>query len=106
MYGIVVGEMGISRHEFLYTLKLWEIVAIRKAYEKRIARAWETARFMAYCTVKSSMRGAPKVRNLYEFFPLPSDPKDDDDVELPNDAEIERLQREMRKFNAENNITG
>ena len=91
--------MGISRHEFFYTLKLWEIVAIRKAYEKRIARAWETARFMAYCTVKSSMGGAPKVRSLYEFFPLPSDPKDDD-VELPNDAEIERLQREMRNLRA------
>lgn len=94
-----MGEIGIPRDQFLYTLKLWEVVSIRKGYERRICREWEVARFNAFCTVKSSMGGAPKIKTMQDLLRLPIDRDDDEVGEMPTDAEIERLQREMRKFN-------
>ena len=79
---------------------MWEILAIRKGYERRIVKSWETARFVAYCVVKSSMGGAPKIRSLQDLLTLPVDEDDDSEPgELPSDEEIERLQEEMRKYN-------
>ena len=79
---------------------MWEILAIRKGYERRVLKTWETSRFLAYCVVKSSMGGAPKVRTLQDLIKLPSDTDEDFDPKtLPSDEEIERLQNEIREYN-------
>lgn len=98
---MVVGEIGIPREQFLYQLQWWEIVSIRRGYERRITHQWETARFVAYCTIKSSMGGAPKIKALSDLLPLPGDRKEED-TEIPTDAEIERLQEQMRAYNEQN----
>lgn len=93
-----MGEIGIPREQFLHDLKLWEIVAIRRGYEKRVLKSWETARFIAYCTVKSSMGGAPRIKTLQDLIRLP-DEEEEAISEMPNDEEIKRLQDEIRKYN-------
>lgn len=95
-----MGEIGIDKNQFLRDLRMWEILAIRKGYERRVVKSWETARFLGYCVVKSSMGGAPKVRTLQDLIKLPSDTDEDIDPKtLPSDEEIERLQNEIREYN-------
>jgi hypothetical protein len=43
-----VGEIGISRREFLYEINFWEALHIRNGYFKRHHPAWEQARLIAY----------------------------------------------------------
>lgn len=50
-YTLLVGEVGISRQEFLYELRLWEINAIVEGYRNRAHTAWEVARWQTFCIV-------------------------------------------------------
>jgi hypothetical protein len=43
-----VGEIGISRHEFYYELRWWEVKAIIRGYNARHHHSWEQARLVAY----------------------------------------------------------
>lgn len=43
-----VGEIGISRHEFLNELKFWELRSIIRGYNARHHAGWEQARLIAY----------------------------------------------------------
>ena len=45
---MLVGEIGIDRREFLYELKLWEIILITRGYFRRYHPGWEQARLIAY----------------------------------------------------------
>ena len=45
---MLVGEIGISRHEFYYELRWWEVRAIIRGYRKRYHPGWEQARLVAY----------------------------------------------------------
>lgn len=45
---MMVGEIGISRHEFLYELDLWEINAIIRGYRKRAHAIWESSRLTTF----------------------------------------------------------
>ena len=43
-----MGEIGISRHEFYYELRWWEVKAIIRGYNARHHHGWEQARLVAY----------------------------------------------------------
>lgn len=43
-----MGEIGISRHEFYYDLRWWEVKAIIRGYNARHHHGWEQARLVAY----------------------------------------------------------
>ena len=45
---MLVGEIGINRRDFLYELKLWEIILITRGYFRRYHPGWEQARLIAY----------------------------------------------------------
>ena len=45
---MLVGEIGIPRKEFLYDLKLFEIILITRGYFRRHHPGWEQARLIAY----------------------------------------------------------
>lgn len=50
---MLVGEVGISRKEFLYDLKLWEVRSIIKGYRCRSHAIWESARLNAFFSMSA-----------------------------------------------------
>ena len=69
-YTLLVGEIGIPRNEFLYTLKLWEINAIVKGYRRRNREHWEMSRHLGLtiCNVMGA-----KIDSAHDYLPLPWD---------------------------------
>lgn len=60
-YSLVVGEIGYSRDQFLYSLKWWEIKAIIEGYRKRertflLMTRWQT--YMIMLTGMADLRKA------------------------------------------------
>ena len=48
LFRLLVGEIGISRHEFWYELTWREVRAIIDGYNRRRRDGWEQARLIAY----------------------------------------------------------
>ncbi len=48
LFRLLVGEIGISRHEFWYELTWSEVRAIIDGYNRRRRDGWEQARLVAY----------------------------------------------------------
>ena len=48
LFRLLVGEIGISRHEFWYELNWREVRAIIDGYNRRRRDGWEQARLIAY----------------------------------------------------------
>lgn len=95
---MLVGECGVSRHEFLYVLKLWEIIAIQRGYHRRCARRWEPARFISFCTIKA-MGGGKEMHSLQDLIKFPWE--SDEPSGQPTVEEIKRLQEQVQKENEE-----
>jgi hypothetical protein len=88
-----VGEIGITRKEFLYELKLKDIILITRGYFRRHHPGWEQARFIAYHAAHcmGSKHTPPPVS---QWWPLPWE-KDD----LPNDDEVNEMREKIRREN-------
>ena len=50
-YELLVGEIGMNRHEVLYELQLWELNAIVTGYRRRSREMWESTRWQTYLIV-------------------------------------------------------
>ena len=63
-----MGEIGISRHEFLYEITYWEVLRIIKGYRRR---DWIRNQLMAECTYAAmyAMRD-PKGKTVKDLFPF------------------------------------
>lgn len=92
----MVGEIGISRREFLYELKAWEINAIIRGYDRRLHTPWETARFLAFCTAKSSMGGS-SIHHFHDLIRFPWE--SGSDMQEISDEEIEETRERLRQEN-------
>ena len=90
MYSILVGEIGIDRHEFLYELHLWEIRSILSGYRRRDRVQWETTRWQTWCILNAL--GA-KIHSLAELLPLPWE---DEFVGAPSQDDLNELRAKMR----------
>lgn len=93
-----MGEIGIPTDTALYKLTMWQIVAIRRGYFRRINRMWEQTRYAAYWTLKSSMRDTSKITSPQDLFTLPEE-RDDEEKEVISDEEVERIRDEIRRYN-------
>lgn len=93
-----VGEIGLSRHEFLYEIAFWEARRILRGYKKRYRLTHQLLAEVTYAAT-FSMRSA-EGKKVEDFFP--SLFKDDDyDYEPPITEEQERdLQELMAAENA------
>ena len=91
---MLVGEIGIQRNEFLYTLRLWEINAIVKGYRRRTREHWEMIRHigLTFCNVMGA-----KIDSAHDYLPLPWDDKATS-KEL-TEEEVNQLMELMRKEN-------
>lgn len=90
MYSILVGEIGIDRHELLYELRLWEIRSILSGYRRRDRVQWETIRWQTWCILNAL--GA-KIHSLADLLPLPWE---DEFEYAPSQDEIDELRAQMR----------
>lgn len=97
---MLVGEVGISRDEFLYTLRLWEIQAIIDGYRMRSRSLWESARMNAFF-VMSTMADLKKngIRSSEDLIRFPWEVSDRE--RQPTMDEQEQLREIMRRENAE-----
>lgn len=93
-YTLLVGEIGIPRNEFLYTLKLWEINAIVKGYRRRNREHWEMSRHLGLtiCNVMGA-----KIDSAHDYLPLPWD--DITTKKELTEEDVNELMELMRKEN-------
>ncbi len=63
-----MGEIGISRHEFLYELTWWEIDSIKRGYRKRNRFTHRLLAECVYATVFSNRD--PKGKTVQDIFPM------------------------------------
>lgn len=99
---MLVGEVGISRDEFLYTLRLWEIQAIIDGYRMRSRSQWESARMNAFF-VMSAMADLKKngIRSSEDLIRFPWEREMSGSERQPTLDEQEQLREIMRRENAE-----
>lgn len=93
-----VGEYGISRHEFLYEIRFWEVRRIIRGYKKRNRLTNQLLAESVYATIHV-MRDA-KGKTVADLFPSLFE-DDDEDYEPPiTDDEAAEMQANMRAMNA------
>ena len=94
---MLVGEIGITRHEFLYEISFWEVQRIIKGYRRRdMLRNQLIAEcvFAAMHVMRDSKGKTPK-----DFFPgLFDDEEDKDPVEPMSDEDHAYEQELMRRW--------
>ncbi len=105
-----VGEIGISRREYLYELDYLDMVQIERGYERRHRHEWSIARWETFHLMAAFCGG----KNLQESgihspvdliqFPWDYQPNKggDDDSLQPTPAVVEELRRKMREENERN----
>lgn len=94
---MLVGEIGISRKEFLYELRLWEIILITRGYFKRYHPGWEQARLVAYHAAHA-MGGKQMPPPIHSWLSFPWE-KAKALAEQPTDDEINEIREMLRKQN-------
>ena len=90
---MLVGEIGISRREVLYELKLKEIILITRGYWRRYHPGWEQARLIAYHAAHA-MGCKHMPPPITQWMQLPWEKAD-----LPDDEEVEEMRARIREEN-------
>lgn len=98
---MLVGEIGISRREFLYELRFWEVDAIIKGYRRRNRLTHQLLAEIVYTTTYS-MRD-PKGKTLEGMFPMLFDDDDDSDDPIMTKEDSDELQQLMEDLNSQQN---
>lgn len=96
-----MGEIGISRREFLYELHYWEVRRIIRGYRNRDKLKHQLIAECSYAAI-FAMRD-PKGRTVKDLFPqlFESDDEGINDDSDYTDDEIAELQAEMEAMNRE-----
>ena len=107
-YQYFVGEVGISRHEYLYELRFWEMMLIARGYERRKRDMWSAVRWQTFNLMWCSMADIKKAGIMRPSdllsFPWERDDEDDDGFgggNMPTAEDVKRMQEEMRRWNEE-----
>lgn len=95
---MLVGEIGIPRHEFLYDLRFWEVRRIIRGYRRR---DWLKHQLMAEIVYAAtfSMRD-PKGKTVSDMFPMLFDDEEDDEPPITKE-DVADLQQLITAVNAE-----
>lgn len=96
---MVVGEIGISRREFLYEVQWWEVNRIIRGYRRRGTLERQLLAEVVYSSM-FSMRD-PKGKSVSDLFPSLFEDDDEDNTKKPlPDDEHDNLVAEMDAINA------
>jgi hypothetical protein len=91
---MLVGEIGIDRREFLYELKLWEIILITRGYFRRYHPGWEQARLIAYNAAHCmGAKNPPTITQWLKF------PWERDHAEEISDDEVNEIRKQIESEN-------
>ena len=91
-----MGEIGISRHEFYYELKWWEVKAIIRGYNNRHHHGWEQARLVAY-NARFCMGSKNPIPTVTEWLKFPWEKEEHNEM---TQQDRDGLQAEMDAMNA------
>ena len=91
---MLVGEIGIPRREFLYELRLWEIILITRGYFRRYHPGWEQSRLIAYHAAHAfgSKHQPPPIT---QWLPFPWEKS-----KAPSDDEVNEIREEIKREEA------
>jgi hypothetical protein len=99
---LLVGEIGVSRHEFLYDLRFWEVDAIIKGYRRRNRLMHQLLAEIVYTTTYS-MRD-PKGKTVEGMFPMLFEEEEDDSYEpIMTKEDSDELQQLMEDLRSQQN---
>ena len=91
-----MGEIGISRHEFYYELKWWEVKAIIRGYNNRHHHGWEQSRLVAY-NARFCMGSKNPIPTVTEWLKFPWEKEEHNEM---TQQDRDELQAEMDAMNA------
>ena len=91
-----MGEIGISRREFLYEIKAWEARRIIKGYQRRNILHYQLQRMQVWASM--FCMGNPEKKSPTDILHLYFDDFDKDEVPVSED-EIRQMQEEMVAIN-------
>jgi hypothetical protein len=101
-----VGEIGISRREFLYDLNYTDLMLIDYGYEKRRRDLWSSVRWQTF-NMMSAQVGSDNMKKSGIYsptdllrFPWDNEGSDDTGSAPISSKEVERMQQLMREENA------
>ena len=97
-----VGEIGISRHDFLYDIRFWEVRRIIRGYRKRDRLKHQLLAEVIYTAKYANPYRKYDGKKIEEMFPGVFE-DDDDYIDEPaiTEAEAKELQDEMAALNAQ-----
>lgn len=95
-----MGEIGISRREFLFDLRFWEVRRIIRGYRRRQRPSWEQARLNAFY-IMSAMADLSKagIRSDRDLITFPWEKEETKSDSLPSDEEVEEMRQMMKELN-------
>ena len=98
---MLVGEIGVPRHEFLYDIRFWEVHRIIRGYRQRDRLKHQ---LMAECVYSATyaMRDS-QGKTVEDMFPMFFDDDDDDDDPPISEEDVADMQAMMEAFNNSNN---
>jgi hypothetical protein len=96
LYQLFVGEIGISRREFLYEIKAWEARRIVKGYQRRNILHYQLQRMQVWASM--FCMGNPEKKSPTDILHLYFDDFDKDEAPVSED-EIRQMQEEMVAIN-------
>ena len=93
-----MGEIGISRREFLYDLRFWEVRRIIRGYRRRDRLKHQ---LMAECVYAAmfAMRD-PKGKTVADMFPMLFEYDDDDDEPPLTKEDVDDLLADINAYNS------
>ena len=98
---MLVGEIGISRRDFLYGIRFWEARRLLRGYNRRYRNMWSAVRWHAF-QIMSAMPycdlGKAGVHNPNDLLKFPWDTENAQ--EDYTDEEIEETRKRLREANA------
>jgi hypothetical protein len=92
--------MGISRHEFLYEIRMWEARRIIRGYRRRRILQYQLQRMQVWASM--FCMGNPNKVAPNDIFHLYFDDDDDERSAGISDDDAARLQAEMAAINKAN----
>ena len=102
MYQLIVGEIGIPRHDFLYNLQVWEVRRIIRGYRKREQTTWEQCRWQTFWLLHNGMLDVRKagINQPSDLIQFPWD-KEQVDPDMPTKEEVDAMRQELIRLNEE-----
>ena len=104
LFSLLVGEIGIPRHEFWYELTWREVRAIIDGYNRRRRDGWEQARLVAYhvayCMGVPEGKTAPLISDWLPFY-WEKQPSTKKPTPIVSEKEVNELQAFMDEYNRE-----